>query len=204
VDVLPEGAARPIAPTQVNLPSVREEVTFIEQLNTLRPHITGLAPFSDRLQVLDWLENGHFSVLHFACHGQFDATSPDDSAISLTGGPLRPSDIRARFGGKRPRPLIFINACHGARAEFSFTGLGGWADRLVKDARVGAFVGALWEVNDALALQFARRFYTALLRDRAIIADAFRQAREEIRRAAPHNSTWLAYVLYADPEGRLP
>ncbi len=87
--------------------------------------------------------------------------------------------------------------------EFSFTGLGGWADRLVKHACVGAFVGAMWEVNDALALQFARRFYTALLQDNATIAEAFRLAREEIRQAAPYNSTWLAYVLYADPEARV-
>ncbi|NOZ28897.1 MAG: CHAT domain-containing protein [Chloroflexi bacterium] len=202
-DLLPTGAARPVAPARVNLPSVQEEVAFISQLDQLRSDVVPLAPFGDRLRVLDWLENGEFSVLHFACHGQFDATLPDDSAISLSDGPLRPSDIRARFGGRRPRPLIFINACHGARTGFSFTGLGGWADRLVKDARVGAFVGAMWEVNDALALQFARRFYRELLQEERTIADAFRRAREEVRQAAPYNSTWLAYVLYADPEGRV-
>jgi CHAT domain-containing protein len=79
--------------------------------------------------------------------------------------------------------------------------LGGWAERLV-EARVGAFVGAMWEVNDGLALQFARRFYTGLLKGNQTIAEAFRQAREEIRQLAPYNSTWLAYALYADPEGR--
>ncbi|MCD6290350.1 MAG: CHAT domain-containing protein [Anaerolineae bacterium] len=202
-DLLPVGAARPVAPSRINLRSVQEELSFVGQLDQLRPGIVPLAPFSDRLQVLDWLEHGEFSVLHFACHGQFDATLPNDSAITLSGGPLRPSDIRARFGGRRPRPLIFINACYGAREEFSFTGLGGWASRLVKDARVGAFIGAMWEVNDALALQFARRFYKALLQENHIISDAFRLAREEIRQAAPYNSTWLAYVLYADPEGRM-
>lgn len=35
---------------------------------------------------------------------------------------------------------------------FGFTGLGGWADRLVNKAEVGAFAGAMWEVQDALAL----------------------------------------------------
>ncbi len=202
-DELPTGAARPVAPAQVNLPSVQEEVAFVEQLDHLRADIIPLAPFSERLQVLDWLEHGEFSVLHFACHGQFDATLPDDSAIMLSGGPLRPSDIQARFGGQRPRPLIFINACYGAQAGFSFTGLGGWADRFVKHARVGAFVGAMWEVNDALALRFAQRFYKALLQEGRTVAEAFRQAREDVRQAAPYNSTWLAYVLYADPESRL-
>ena len=205
VDRLPTGVARPVAPAQVDLVFVREEVEFIERLGALRPDVAGLAPVTSRAQVLDLINQDQeaFSLLHFACHGLFDATNPNDSAIVLGGEPLRPSDLRGRFGGRRPRPLIFINACHGGRAEFSFTGLGGWADRLVQNARVGAFIGALWEVNDALAVQFARHFYTALLAGDVSIGEAFRQAREAIRQAKPHNSTWLAYVLYADPEGRL-
>jgi hypothetical protein len=201
-DVLPVGTARPVAPAQVNLASVREEVMFIEQLSTLRQDMVPMAAFNQRLQVLDSLKTGGFSVLHFACHGQFDATLPNDSAITLSDGPLRPSDIRA-YLGKGPRPLVFINACHGGRMDMSFTGLGGWADRLVKDVCVGAFVGAMWEVHDTLALQFARRFYTELLKQQAPIAKAFQVAREEIRQAAPGNSTWLAYVLYADPLARV-
>lgn len=205
VDRLPTGAARPVAPAQVDLAFVREEVEFIERLSALRPDVESLAPVTSRAQVLDLINQDQetFSLLHFACHGLFDATNPNDSAIVLGGEPLRPSDLRGRFGGRRPRPLIFINACHGGRAEFSFTGLGGWADRLVQNARVGAFIGAMWEVNDALAVQFARHFYTALLAGNVSIGEAFRQAREAIRQARPHNSTWLAYVLYADPEGRL-
>lgn len=201
VDELLVGAARPVAPIKVNLRSVQEEVSFIKHLSDLYPQIIPLEPFSDCMSVLQWLENAEFSMLHFACHGMFDATTPDNSAIMLSGNPLRPSDIRARFGGRRPRPLLFINACHGARTGFSFTGLGGWASRLV-EARVGAFVGAMWEVDDELALRFAQRFYTRLLKDNQTIAEAFRQAREEIRQLAPYNSTWLAYALYADPLGR--
>lgn len=201
-DELLVGSVRPIAPFQINLLSLQEEVAFVKQLSSLRNGITALEPFSTCLEVLNWLETEEFLLLHFACHGMFDATSPDNSAIKLSDGVLRPSDIRARFGGRRLRPLIFINACHGARTEFSFTGLGGWAERLV-EARVGAFVGAMWEVNDSLALRFARRFYTGLLKESETIAEAFRQAREEIRRLAPYNSTWLAYSLYADPEGRI-
>ena len=193
---------RSIAPKQVNLPSVKEEIAFLESLADLRSTVTPLTSFSTRTQVLDSLKNEDLSILHFACHGLFDSTSPDDSAITLSDGALRPSDIRVKFGGKRQRPLIFINACHGGRAEFSFTGLGGWADRLV-NARAGAFIGAMWEVSDKLALQFAKTFYTALLQDNKTTAESFRQAREEIRQLAPYNSTWLAYTLYADPEGRV-
>ena len=201
-DELDIKTTRSIAPLQVNLPSVKEEMDFLEQLSSLRSNITPLASFSTRMQVLDSLKNENLSVLHFACHGMFDATSPNDSAIKLSDGSLRPSDIRVRFGHKRQRPLIFINACHGGRAEFSFTGLGGWAEQMV-NAQAGAFIGAMWEVNDKLALQFAKTFYTALLQENKTIAESFRQAREKIRQLAPYNSTWLAYTLYADPEGRV-
>ncbi len=193
---------RPIAPTEVNLPSVTEEIAFMEKISGLRSSVTPLASFSGRTQVLDSLKNEDLSILHFACHGMFDSTSPNNSAIALSGGTLCPSDIKIRFIGKRPRPLIFINACHGGRTEFSFTGLGGWAECFV-NAHAGAFIGAMWEVSDKLALQFAKTFYTAFLRDNQSIAEAFRQAREDIRQAAPYNSTWLAYTLYADPEGKV-
>lgn len=202
-DDLPAGEARPVAPIQVDLPSVRDEVTFVEHLGDLNARVPGRASFSDKAQVLDLLEKGTFSVLHFATHGNFDSNQPDNSPILLSGGDLKPSDIHVRFGRRRPRPLIFINACKGAQMDFGFTGLGGWADRLVKEAGVGAFAGAMWSVHDSLAMEFAKRFYTSLLKDNQTIAQAFHTAREAIREADPANSTWLAYVLYADPEAGL-
>jgi hypothetical protein len=195
-------SAQPVTPEFVDLAAVSSELEFIQSLSTLDTAIERLPPLHDRLKVLDWIEAGDFSILHFACHGAFDSTLPDESSIVLSGGKLRASDIRGRFVSPRMRPLVFINACHGARLEQSFTGLGGWADRFIS-ARAGAFIGTMWEVDDALALQFAERFYTELIVERASLATAFQVARDEIRQAAPDNSTWLAYVLYADPEARV-
>lgn len=190
---------RPVAPATVNLAAVQAELAYLRRISELRIGLVSDDPYSERSRVIDLFEQGDFSLLHVAAHGNFDAQIPDNSSISLTGGVLRPSDLLARFGGSRVRPLIFINACHGARAEFAFTGLGGWADRLVRQLRVGAFIGAAWEVNDRLALLFAETFYTALLRDQQSIGESFQVARQRIRDAEPSNSTWLAYVLYADP-----
>lgn len=53
-------------------------------------------------------------------------------------------------------------------------------------------------MNDELAYQFAREFYPRLL-DGVPLGEAFRQAREEVRRQNPTNPTWLAYCLYGDP-----
>lgn len=197
------GPAHPIAPSAVNLSAVQDEVNLIKNLCQLTPEIRGEPPLEMKEDVLNLIESGSFFILHFASHGKFDAAFPDNSAILLSDGPLRPSDIQTRFGGKRPRPLIFINACEEAQMEFSLTGLGGWAERLVNSALVGAFAGAIWDVNDVLALLFAKTFYTAFLQERKTIAQAFRESREEVRKQAPSNSTWLAYVLYADPEGRI-
>jgi hypothetical protein len=197
-DRMPIKNLRPVVPPS-DLQSVQDELRYLETVNQLRDGIVPDAPYNDRARVIELLESGTFSVLHIAAHGSFDDTSPDNASIELSDGPLCPSDIFARFGGTRPRPLVFLNACHGARTEFAFTGLGGWADRLVGNACVGAFIGAAWEVNDHLALQFAETFYTALLRDNRTIGESFRLARQTIRDAEPSNSTWLAYVLYADP-----
>lgn len=198
-DRVPVSNVRPVAPLTVNLPSVQAELGYLQNIEQLRAGLFADPPYNDRNRVIDLWENGSFSVLHFAAHGAFDAQMPDNSGIGLTGGPLRPSDLFGRFGGPRSRPLVFINACHGARAEYAFTGLGGWADRLVRQSRVGAFIGAAWEVNDRLALLFAETFYKALLHDGKPLGESFRIARATIRDADSANSTWLAYVLYADP-----
>ncbi len=198
-DRVPMQLLRPVAPAGSNLPSVRQELMFLSAINQLNRGVSADEPFSQRGPVIELFTSGRFNVLHIAAHGGFNALQPDDSRIMLDGGDLRPADIFGRFGGVRPRPLVFINACHGARLEHAFTGLGGWADRLVRGAKVAAFIGTAWEVNDRLALLFAQAFYEALLRDDKSIGESFLLARQRIRDADPSNSTWLAYVLYADP-----
>ena len=121
----------------------------------LNSSITGFASLSNKEQVLDFVKKGSFILLHFATHSGFNVTNPDDSAIQLFGVSLRLSCIQDCFLFPRPRPLIFINACEGAKIGFSFTRLSGWAESWVKKAEVcafaGAFADAMWEVQDALA-----------------------------------------------------
>jgi hypothetical protein len=194
------GLVLPVAPDRANLDHLQEEVTFMEQLNELCPDITCQPHCHDYEDVLDWLNNKNFCIMHFTSHCQLD-----DHAIRLNHYPLRPTDINTKFGGgKRLRPLIFINACHSGRTGFELTLLGGWPMQLLDIANVGAFIGTMWEIDDLLAVQFAKSFYTKLIRDKQSIADAFRDAREDIRNAEPHNSSWLAYVLYADPYAKVP
>ena len=195
---LQPGSVLPVAPDKAILDHLKEEVAFMEQLDDLYSSITCHPHCHNYADVVDWLKNKNFCIMHFTSHCQLK-----DQSIQLNHYDLRPTDITTKFGGMRCRPLIFINACHSGRTGFSLTLLGGWPKQFVVHAQAGAFIGTMWEIDDLLAVQFAKTFYTKLIKERQSIADAFRSARENIRKAEPHNSSWLAYVLYADPYAQI-
>lgn len=196
--------ARVVVPKS-NLPSVKAEQDFFSQeLPKLRDDISYGGEWLDMAsEVTEALRAGDVQLFHFACHGDFDYTRPDESVLKLQGDSLRPSQIVGpmRTGVAHSKPLVFLNACHTGQAGFSLTNLGGWAMRFVR-AGASAFIGSLWEVNDELAAKFAIRFYTDLLAGQTL-GDAFHAARAHIRAEDRANPTWLAYTLYADPNGRV-
>lgn len=193
-----------VAPT-LDLDFVQEEKAFFEAIPASRPQVTVGAPITDRRRFLAQVKEGKVQVLHFATHASFVGENADTSPIHLEMGEIiSPIDLSgpATAGIRKERPLVFLNACHGGRLEFTLTGLGGWAERMVKQVAATAFIGAYWEINDELASRFARTFYDQLL-DGATLAQAFYTARRTIRDAAPANPTWLAYTLYGDPNARI-
>lgn len=193
-----------VAPT-LDLDFVQEEKQFFEGIPAVRPLVSVGEPITDRRRFLAQVKEGKVQVLHFATHASFVGENADTSPIHLEMGEvISPIDLSgpATAGIRKERPLVFLNACHGGRLEFTLTGLGGWAERMVKQVAATAFVGAYWEINDELASHFARSFYEQLLAG-ATLAQAFYTARKGIRDAAPANPTWLAYTLYGDPNGRI-
>ena len=197
-------AVQLVAPT-LDLDFVQEEKEYFDKIPSALPRIVVGAPITDRARFLAQIEEGNVQLLHFATHASFEGENADRSPIHLEMGEvIEPVDMSgpATAGIRRERPLIFLNACHGGRLEFTLTGLGGWAERMVKQAAATAFVGAYWEINDRLASLFARTFYDEL-RAGATLAVAFQTARQTIRAVAPANPTWLAYTLYGDPNARI-
>ncbi|MEM7130968.1 MAG: COR domain-containing protein [Chloroflexota bacterium] len=203
IKALPAGQVHPIAQESSRLTFVPKELEVLQGFSISHPAMDVQPTLGNQSAVLDAIEQEHFALMHFACHGTVNASDINNSEIELTNGTIRPQDLLAQFGGSRTRPLIFLNTCNGARSDFSFTGLGGWAERFIQSAHVGAFVGALWEVDDRLALLFMETFYNQLIQEGMPIAQAFRSAREAVRNEQPWNSTWLAYVLYAHPLARV-
>ncbi len=152
----------------------------------------------------DLVSHGGTRILHFASHGDFKPDEPDDSRILLADRAFRPSHLGGslRTQLRRDRPLVFLDVCRGAQQGWSLTGLGGWTDAWVRKCGCGAFVGAQWSIRDDLAYEFAETFYRQLAAGRSF-GEAFLEARERVRRSAPGDLTWLAYRIYADPNGRL-
>jgi CHAT domain len=138
------------------------------------------------------------SVLHFACHNQFNQAT--GSVINLDGGPFRPSDL-ARAVQQRSlaaaSPLVFFNACRTAGEIAGFVQLMGWAKQFMA-AGAGAFLGSLWAVRSSSARTFADAFYQAFVARGQPLGVASLQARQAIV-ADDGDPTWLAYTVYGNP-----
>jgi len=187
---------------ELDLPYVQQEREFFDGLAQRGLRVN--PPLRTRDEVLRATRTGRFQLLHLAAHGIFNPQRVDASPLILQNErELLPRELAgARVRGlRRERPIVFLNACDSGQLGFSLTGLGGWAERMVNDIRVSAFVGSLWEVDDELAAEFAQMFYNSLM-DGQTLAEAFHAARQHIRNQQPGNPTWLAYTLYADPNGR--
>ncbi|MDW8405778.1 CHAT domain-containing protein [Chloroflexus sp.] len=153
--------------------------------------------------VVDLLEQGGFDWMHIVTHGAFLAESVLHSgalaledrqwlACSVITGPR----IRGKLHAERP--AFILNACHAGRSAPMLSGASNWATHLIGSG-AGMLIAPLWSVNDALATEFSRAYYDALLNrsQPATLAEAVWHARAAIRR--PDEPTWLAYSLFAHP-----
>ncbi|MCB0234515.1 MAG: CHAT domain-containing protein [Anaerolineae bacterium] len=193
--------ARIVAPPS-NLAAVKREIDYFETTVPDRLHRPSQLPLESVAEVLDALGAKAGNLYHFSCHGNFDADNADESPLQLKDGEIfAPNDITGPYerGVIQSKPLVFLNACYAGQIGRNIRGLGGWAQRFVSKG-ASAFVGGMWEVNDNLAAEFAITFYDKLWSG-ATIGEAFHGARAHLRAMDPANPTWLAYTLYADPNG---
>jgi len=192
--------ARLIAPSDTRLPAVQAEQTFLfKLLKTAGCQVEKVPPTYTEVKRL--LKTGGFDLLHVSCHGQFNATNPNHSAILLQDGvPLAADALTgegANFGLEHP--LVFLNACQTGQRAFTLTGMGGWAKQCL-EVGCSAFIGTLWSVDDEQARRFVQELYPRLLRKEPL-GYALRDARQALK--ASGDPTWLAYTLYGDPAARV-
>jgi len=189
-----------------SLPSAQQERALFADLSRRRPEIRDASPATPTSSsVKTLLSEGGLQLIHFVAHGKFDPAQPNEAGLQMPDGiSLRPVDLHGPLQTRiaADRPLVFLNACRSAQEGWSLTGLGGWAQRWVRDCGCGAFIGPVWAVSDRLAYKFAEAFYGAM-EGGATFGGAARTARVAVRQIAPDNPAWLAYSVYAHPQGRL-
>jgi hypothetical protein len=191
-------------------PEADVENRYFQELHRRQWQVRLSGPLAKSAEVQTRLQAKNTQLFHFACHGSFDASIPDNSMIKLADGFFSPGqiDARVRAGLMAAKPVIFLNACHAGEIGFELTGLGGWAKTFF-DCGVSAFIGSLWEINGKLAAQFAQAFYNRLWGINGFegkaqpLGQAFHEARLVIKAVDEANPTWLAYVLYGDPYGEV-
>jgi pimeloyl-ACP methyl ester carboxylesterase len=161
-----------------------------------------------RVAVLDHLINHRFDVLHYSGHCDFNQDDPQDSGWlfsknkKLNAHALRRVDRIPRF--------VFSNACESGitpdRADKRNALLGPSFAEAFFERGVANFICTAWPVNDAAALEFARRLYRGVLGLRSSgqppepIYEAMSAARQEIARLGLGGlQTWGAYQHYGDP-----
>jgi CHAT domain-containing protein len=161
------------------------------------------------VDLVDFLRQVDFDLLHFACHGNVKDTRVYDAYLELQDSydanaqtykydGLTANQVRF-YARLRDRPMVFINACETGRRGRVLVGTGRMAETFVRKG-AGAVIAALWAVGDGSALTFSRSFYEAF-RNGETLTKATIAGRAAARKAL--EPTWLAYTVYGHPYARL-
>lgn len=202
VDFAPATAAASPPEAPVAVGSLEEELEVIRALEKSGAKVRILAGWRRVLQAV--LEEGGFDVLHLVSHGSFGgSTDSDASSVLFEDGPFSAAELTPEMAAvmRKASPLVFFNACETGRLGFTLTGVGSWGARFVQ-LGCGGFVGTLWAVKSKSACAFAEAFYARLLQGFPI-GQAVQDARLEVRKRFPADTTWLAYCCFADPTARI-
>ena len=148
---------------------------------------------------------GPAGAVHYAGHGQFDATDPDSSVLFLSDGTALSSLLfrDAEYGGEH-QPIIFFNACMIGLGGEVLGDMGGFPGNCLRGG-FGAVLGALWEVDDTVAGDIALEFWERTLPKSGPgepVAEVLRDLRAKYSPQQPV-PTYLAYTYWGHPRLRL-
>lgn len=180
---------------------------FLEKCNQLGDWIN--AQPCDPLELMRLIVNEHFDVIHFAGHGGLDPKRRRAGWVFDGDCFLSAQDI---FRVRQVPRLVFANACFSAvttdvrEQRGSAVGLA----QAFFARGIPNYIGTGWEVDDRIAEECARWFYTLVLGLKhpaegdgiigtsppATIGEALLRARKEVFRIDPNSSTWGAYQHY--------
>ncbi len=170
-----------------------QELMELSALDPERLRVTRRSPRSaDELRRA--LAEG-YDVVHFAGHTR--SADGRDGWVMANGQAVDPGDAVEASG--TPPLLVFANACSSGPGASRSEGAGAAPMKLMS-AGAAAYLGTLWELEDAGAAGLARVFYRNLVAGRTL-GESLTAARASRLGVSPF--TWANYVLYGDPTVRL-
>jgi len=134
-------------------------------------------------------------LIHFGCHGWFDAVMPETSGLKLYGGWLTAREVRTRMNLAATQ-LVTLGACLSGKQQVSrgdeLTGL---ITSFVA-ARARSVIGTLWSVSDEATTMLMVNFYQKVQAGLPL-DEALTQAQEIVRStpAWSHPYYWAAFFL---------
>jgi hypothetical protein len=164
---------------------------------------TKVVPTADEVEkILN--ERSGFDLLHFSCHAEVETDNIVNGKLILQDEPagnqfvdtyLTQDVVEELEEFADPRPLIFLSACNAGKLGKKLSGFGGFAKAFL-DAGAGAFVGALWSIEENAAYVFMKAWYDQLKAGKTL-AEATVLARQQA--SSEGDATYLAYVVYGHP-----
>jgi hypothetical protein len=188
-----------VAPTKTDLQEIEQESNWLD--NFTKKAGVGMVKISTYEEVIHLIRNGGFDLLHFSTHGFYnEKENPLFSVLKLDENKeIRPNEIYGKF--RKSKPFVLLNACQTGMQGFSFTKVGGWAQKFITEDPPSQFVssvfiGTLWSVSDEAAAKFSTELYDQLSKGVAL-GEAVRNARNSCKKYG--DPSWLAYQLYGHP-----
>lgn len=190
-----------------------------EEVKLVREALRAAVVRPGTAEAMSQLMTAGFDLLHFAGHGIWSTTPPDQRLLLASyrkEKPTKPNTAYSAATLRRDLPdrataaadvaaatdvtvkMVFLNACDVGRTDASVVGLGGFPEAFLRGG-VGVLLGCSWAIDDEIGSTFSRHFYQAL--KTSDIADAMREAR--IRSLEDDDLSALAYVAYAHPHARV-
>jgi CHAT domain-containing protein len=130
------------------------------------------------------------ALVHFACHGSFDATAPLESGLDMADGRLTAIEVMQRL--RLQAELVTLSGCETGQSHRHD------GEELIGLARAFIYAGApsvlvsLWAVDDVSTAILMERFYGGLAEGRTP-ADALRRAQRAVKAVTVDDlRLWLA------------
>jgi CHAT domain-containing protein len=170
------------------------EIEALAALHTWNGHEKLLGNRAIKKTICEYGSN--FDVIHFACHGRFNADDPFDSALECADSLLTAREIAEL---KLKAHLVYLSACVSGRHDIQpgdeILGL----TRAFIRAGAACLVGSLWPISGFKPTRLLMEcFYDAWLVRKQSKVEAMQFAQIEVKKRFAHPYHWAPFVLVGD------